>query len=89
MSSLLAKTAVLVFLTLGTLSFTLVYKAYVVNHPCEHKLKKLDETSRFKLTDQVLDRLRNAIKFPTVSYDVTTQNETALFDYVNFVRRGT
>jgi hypothetical protein len=88
MISIFTKAAVFLGMTLGTLSFALIYKAYVLNHPCEHKLKKLDEANRFKLRDETVDRLRQALAYATVSYDVNTQNESALFDYINFIRKG-
>ncbi len=66
MVSIFAKAAVFLYITLGTLCFALIYKAYVLNHPCEHKLKKLDKANRFKLRGETLDRLRQALAYATV-----------------------
>jgi hypothetical protein len=88
MSVVIKKASLFLLVTATALLLALIYKAYVVNRPCGHKLKKLDAADRFKLGDESITRLRNALTFPTVSFAENNQNETALNEYVNFVRRG-
>ncbi len=66
----------------------LIYKAYVINKPCTHKLRKLNDANKIKINDDILNRLQNALRYPTISFDHKTQNVSALREYIGYIRKG-
>lgn len=64
------------------------YKAFILNQPCRHKLKKLDPSNKIVLDQVKLTRFRHALRYQTVSYDKDNQNQTALHSYIKFIRQG-
>ena len=68
------------------LFLVLIYRAYILNKPCEHKLKPVDEKNRIKISVEQVSRFRKSLTFATVSYKENSQNVTALLEYISFIR---
>lgn len=83
------KTFLFSFISLiAALLFVLLYRAFIVNQPCKHDIKKLNDHTRINLTDKMLQTVQAALQFQTVSFNLGNENLTAKIDYVNFIRKG-
>jgi carboxypeptidase PM20D1 len=83
---LLKKLLFIALISLTSLLAVLLYKAYIVNQPCQHKIAKSSEIKRLKLADSQIQRLQEALRFRTVSFGKRAQNTTAIADYGKFIR---
>lgn len=66
----------------------LVYRAYVINQPCKHQIKIIENDSKFKINDDILNRFKKSLKIKTISYGQNNQNISALNDFITFIRTG-
>ena len=66
----------------------LVYRAYVINQPCTHDIKQIEQTNKLKINDKILHRFQKSLSFQTVSFDQNHQNTTAIEEYIQFIRKG-
>ena len=77
---------VLIFLSI--LFLVLIYKAYVINQPCKHKLIPVNDLNKIKLEDEMVKRLQKSLQIQTISYDFQNQNFKALEEHGKFIRDG-
>lgn len=75
-------------LFVSILLIILVYKAYVINQPCKHKLIPVNDLNRIKLDDDMVKRLQKSLRIQTISYDFQNQNTKALEEHGKFIRDG-
>lgn len=82
------KTFSLLFVAfMGILLAFAVYNAFVVNKPCQHDVRLIDEADRIKLSTAMIETLKSALRFKTISY-LDNQDKRILLEYVQFVRKG-
>lgn len=73
-------------LSIVFLTSILFYRALVVFKPCQHEIQPLNNRTRIKVTDDMLNTISHALKFKTVSYTRENQNLDVKIEYVKFIR---
>jgi hypothetical protein len=73
---------------LSLLCLALVYRAYVVIEPCRHDIKPLPDSAKINVTREQVRRFQQAITYETVSHSRTSQNESEMLKYIEFIRKG-
>jgi hypothetical protein len=79
--------ALLIALIAAILLAVAIYNAYVINKPCHHGIKALDEKDKLKLDAAMIERMQKALKIKTISY-ADKQDKSKLVEYINFIRKG-
>ena len=86
MKTFLKKIFAFILIVFLALFLPLVYKAYVLNKPCQHKLKKIDAANKIIIKEQNIGRLQKSLSFETTSYEKDKQNTADLAKFIIFIR---
>jgi hypothetical protein len=73
---------------LAILAFICLYRAFVVIQPCKHKIEYLNANNKLNLEEIQIERLKNALRLKTITFDESNQNLTAIAEYSRFIRTG-
>lgn len=82
------KLSLRIFLVFSILFLILIYRAYVINQPCNHHLEPIDKSNRISIGDEIVRRLQTALSFKTISFGKNDQNTSAFVDYLKFIKSG-
>jgi hypothetical protein len=65
-----------------------LYRAFVIIKPCSHKIENIKAADRIDLDETMQNRLIEALKIKTITFNENSQNITAIEIFGKFIRDG-
>ena len=77
-----------ILLIVSILLFVCLYRAFVLIKPCSHKIENIKTGDRILLDKTMQNRLIEALKIKTITFNEYSQNITAIEIFGKFIRTG-